>query len=64
MREFRAADTDRKDVPTVRAQRIIGQYRIRILNVLAMLFPIHSMNDPQTMPDGPTGSDFHIDAVE
>jgi hypothetical protein len=64
MREFRAADTGHKDVPTVRAQRIIGQYRTRNLNVLAMLFPIRFMNDPQKVPDGPIGGDSRIHAVE
>jgi len=64
VREFRAADTGRKDVPTVRAPRIIGQFRIRTSNVLAMLFPIHSKNDPQKVPGGPIGSDVHIHAVE
>ena len=64
LREFRAADTGRKDVPTVRAPRIIGQCRIRTSNVLAMLFPIRSMNDPQKVPGGPIGSDVHIHAVE
>ena len=65
VREFRAADTGRKDIPIVRAPRFIGQYRIRILNVLAMLFPIHSIDDPQKQPPrGPIGSDVHIDAVE
>jgi len=64
MREFRAADTGRKDVPTVRAQRIIGQCRTRTLNVLAMLFPIRFTNDPQKVPDGLIGGDFRIHAVE
>lgn len=61
---FQAADTGRKDVPTVRAPRIIGKYRIRTLNVLAMLFPIRFMNDPQRVPDGLIGGDFRIHAVE
>jgi len=65
VREFRAADVGRKDVPTVRAPCIIGSSRIRILNVLAMLFPIHSIDDPQTkLPGGPIGSDFRIHAAE
>jgi hypothetical protein len=64
VREFRAADTGPKDVPSVRAPRIIGQYRIRILNVLAMLSPFRSINDPQKVPDRPIGSDFQIHTVE
>ena len=64
MREFPAADTGHKDVPTVRAQRIIGQYRTRTSNVLAMLFPIRFMNDPQKAPDSLIGGDFRIHAVE
>jgi hypothetical protein len=64
MREFRAADTGRKDVPTVRAPRIIGQFRIRTSNVLAMLLPIHSMTDPRKVPGGPIGSNVHVHAVE
>jgi hypothetical protein len=62
--EFRAADTGRKDVPVVRAPRIIRQYRILILNVLAMLSPFRSINDPQKLPGGPTGTDVHVHAVE
>jgi hypothetical protein len=64
MREFRVADTGRNDVPTARARCIIGQYRTRTLNVLAMLFPIRFMNDPQKVPDGLIGGDFRIHAVE
>jgi len=66
VRENRAADTGRKRkaVPVVRAPRIVGQHRFRILNVLAMLFPIRFLNDPQKMPVGPIGSDVHIRAVE
>jgi hypothetical protein len=64
IREFRAADTGRKGVPTVRAPRMIGQFRIRTSNVLAMLLPIHSLTDPQKVPGGPIGSDVHIRAVE
>jgi hypothetical protein len=64
VRELRAADTGRKDVPSVRAPRSIGQYRIRILNVLAMLSPFRSINDPRKVPNRPIGSDFHIHAVE
>jgi len=64
VREFRAADTGRKDVPIVRAP-CISRFRIRIMNVLAMLFPIHSIDDPQTkLPGGPIGNDVRIHAVE
>jgi MFS family permease len=71
VRENRAADTGRKRkavppeaVPPVRAPRIVGQHRFRILNVLAMLFPIRTLNDPHEVPEGPIGSDVHSHAVE
>lgn len=64
MREFRAADTGRKDVPSVRAPRIIGQYRTPILNVLAMLSRFRAIDDPQKVSNRPIGSDFHIHTVE
>jgi len=64
VREFRVADTGRKDVPIVRAPGIIGLSRIRILNVLAMLFPIHSIDDPLKAPGGPISRDVHVHAVE
>ena len=64
VREFRAADTGGKDVPIVRAPHNIGRYRNRILNVLAMLFPIHALDDPRMLPGGPLGRDFHVQTVE
>jgi hypothetical protein len=64
VRKIRAAATARKDPPNVRATRIIGQNRIRILNVLAVLFPTRSINDPRKVPDGPIGIDVPIHAVE
>jgi hypothetical protein len=65
VRDFRAADTDRKDVPIVRAPCVIGRSPIRIMNVLAMLFPIPSIDDPQKkLPGGLIGGDFRIHAVE
>jgi hypothetical protein len=57
--EFRTAGTGGKDVPIVREPRNIGRYRNRILNVLAMLFPIHALDDPRMLSGGPVGRDFH-----
>jgi hypothetical protein len=60
--EFRTADAGRKDVSIVHAPRIMGEYRIRILNVLTMLFPmIRSIIAPRKVP---IGADVHIRAVE
>ena len=63
VRKFRAADTGRKDVSSVRARRSMGRSWIRILNVLAMLFAIRSVKASQKTPDGPIGTDVHIHAV-
>ena len=60
VREFRAADTAHRHVPAVPAPRIIGQHRNRILNVLAMPFPIRSIDHPQKVPGG---HDFHAHMV-
>jgi hypothetical protein len=62
--EFQAADAGREDVSSVCAPRVTGAHRIRVSNVLAMLFPIRSSHDPQQVPDGPDGTDVHIHTVE
>jgi len=64
VREFRAADTARGNVPAVRAPRLVGQYRNRIFDALAMLFPIQVIDDPQKVPGGSVHRDVHVHTVE
>jgi hypothetical protein len=64
VREFRAADTARKDVPAARAPRLAGEYRNRILNALAMPFPIHVIDGPHKLPDGSVRRDSHVHTAE
>jgi len=64
LRGFRATEWGCEDDPAVRAPRIIGRHRIRVLNMLAMPFPFQSIDHLNKALGGPIRSDFHVHVVE